>query len=435
MTAGSCALALTLVAQSVGAQPPESPEVSASASVPTPPSKPIAFVEDHQGHKYAVQLSAPPKEQWDTDAADAIFKKGTSAYHERRYRDAIELYELAYAAEPSDGTVYSLGQAHGEIYEAESDSIHYDLAVRRYNDYLAIAGNDGFYAAAAATNLNRLAALKAGETPPTRLIVTSDTDRAWMTIDAGPRQSADGGVEVGPGEHIIEVGAPGHHTERRRVLIEEGQRLAVTVQLRALPGTIRVRGPKGAALAVDGVSYPKLPLSRGLELPSGRHFVTVTKRGKVPYSQELELHSEETLELDATTGPSTQRVLSYVLVGFGGAGLVTSAVTTGLAFSAQRRAEALEDRRTSLSLTTSEYESYASELQRRGRLRTAAIATAAAGGPLLVAGLLLMFIERPRVETPVLDRGQTAKARSRRSVFAAPVVAPGHAGAAAYVVF
>ncbi len=432
MTAGSCVLALTLVAQPVGDPPsPEPPD----ASLREPPSQPGAFVEDGQGHKFAVQLAVRPTEQWDTSASIAFFDEGTNAYNERRYRDAIELYELSYAAEPSHGTVYSLGQAHGEIYEAESDPVHYDLAVRRYNDYLTGAGMQGYYATAAETNLNRLAALKAGETPPTRLIVTSDADGAWMTIDDGPRQSADGGVEVEPGEHFIEVGAPGHHTERRRVLMEEGQRLALAMQLKPLPGTIRVRGPKGAALAVDGVSYPKLPVSQELQLPSGRHFVTVTKRGRVPYAQELELHSEETLELDAATGPSTQRVVSYVLMGLGGASLVTSAVTMGVAFSAQRRAQALEDQRVSMSLTTSEYDTYARELQRRSRFRTAAIATAAAGGPLLVTGLLLMLVERPRVEPPLLDRRGAASARSRRSIVAAPVVAPGHAGAAAYVVF
>lgn len=409
---------------------PESPPAAAPAKQPPQPR----VVRDAKGDSYRLELQARPPDQSDEEEAERLFEEGKRAYKSGRYREAIRKLELAYAADPSDGTVYSLGNAHREIYEAEADATHYNLAVLRYDTYLELTGTEGFYFNATRTNLNRLAALRAGETPPTRIVVSADAPEAWVKIDDGDPRPLGLGTSVEPGSHVVEVGAPRHQSQRRRYTVEEGQRLAVSVRLTPLPGQLRISGPRKATLTIDGTAYAELPVSERIKLPPGNHLVAVTRRGRVPYARDVVVHADERLDLDAATRRSTQRVLSVTLLGVGGAGLVGGAVTMGLALGAQRRAKAMDDARKASSASPDDYADYTTLVQRRDRLRTAAVASGAVGGALALTGLVLFLVERTSTQPLVIDRQRTAK-RGRRVVKAVPEVGPSYAGATTLFAF
>ncbi len=392
-----------------------------------------AFIKDARGHRYRSEPETLPEEQWNEVEADRLFEEGRTAYGEGRYRDAIELFELSYRVGPSDGTIYSMGQAHAEVYEADADQAHYQLAVMRYDAYLVLAGAGGYFATAASANLSRLSALRASEVPPTRLIVSSAVEAAWMRVDRRP-QTQVGAIDIDPGHHSILVGAPGHIAQERSLEVEEGQRLALSFELDMLPGRLSIRGPTNARIEIDGQSYPQLPLE-SVEVSAGPHFVAVTKRGRLPYAQSVVLHPEETIELDATTRTSTQRVLALSLLGVGGCGVAVGALTVGLAISRQGRAQELNEKRGESVLSTEEYDRYEDLVQQRDRLRTTAIVTGAAGGALLITGVLLTFVERTRVDSPTLDRQTLSSRRSARQVNVAPVISSQYAGGTAKVAF
>jgi len=136
--------------------------------------------------------------------------------------------------------------------------------------------------------------LKAGETKPIwvqmvaearngTLLVAADASDADVFIDGQPRGKAPAMVELGEGEHIVEVrrneaGAP---TWRQTVRVSANQQVKVQAQTLPpppAPGSLIVLSQTNEAeVTIDGTTKGKI--GQPISLPAGQHSVAVTAKG------------------------------------------------------------------------------------------------------------------------------------------------------------
>ena len=129
--------------------------------------------------------------------------------------------------------------------------------------------------------------------------------------------------------------------------------------------------------------------------------------------------------------------MSYTLLGLGGAGVITSGVMTGLAFAAQNRAIAIDDKIVNEgNRPPSDEERRQDEIARRNTYRTVAVASGAVGAGVLLTGVVLFVFDRPQVDVPLFDRERRATpGEPGPSLSAAPILSPDMVGATAAMRF
>lgn len=416
----------------------EAPPESAPGADSVAPSEDVAQDPSAlplEGPAFAEELRVRPAERQNRDEAFGIFKNGLTVYQEGRYLEAIEFFALAYETYPSKDLLFSMGQAHRRLYEDSGDVRHRRLAILRYSQHMRVEGNrsdEAFKFMSALLAESELGAVDEVEAV-TRVMVSTPVEGAWMRIDGGEREAAPGVIRVDPGKHDVEVGADGFATSAQAVNVPEGATLQLSFPLVALPAKLTVTGPKEAEVAVDGRRVGTLPLPQALVLEPGVHFIAVTRNGQVAFTRQVQVGNDETLGVEATMRDSTQRVLSYTMFGLGGAGVVASGITMGLAFAAQAQAQDIDERLDNEGNGSSaDYQRYLDEVEKRDRYRAASITTGAIGLGLMVTGVVLYVVDKPQVDVPVFDRG-TARRGPRWT--AAPVLGRDMVGASAALRF
>lgn len=384
------------------------------------------------GPAYELDLKPIPEAEQDRDKASELYQSATVAYNEARYIEAIEFFAQAYRTYPkAKNILFSLGQSHRRLFENTNNVDHGNFAILRYSQY-SNESSGGERAAEVnryVTGLRvQIDLMSDPETATiTRVLVSTTAEEAWMKLDGGEPGPANASPLVEPGEHTIEVGGEGYVTETKTIDVPEGSSVPVSFPLAQMPALLTVSGPKGAEVSVDGRSYGKLPLVKTIDLEPGIHFVAVTRNGHVAYTRQIEVARNEQVSLEAEMRNSTQRVLSYALIGLGGASVITSGVMMGLAFGAQTKAENIDAK---VSITPEEYDNYLTQRNRRDQFRTASITSGAVGLGVLLTGVVLFAVDRPQVDTPLFDRERRTKPETAApTVAAAPVVGPNFAGA------
>jgi len=97
---------------------------------------------------------------FDTDAARALFKRGTVQYDAGHYRDALGMFEQARAIKPLPAFDYNIAKCHEQLGEL-------DAAVAAYERYTATQPADAGEVRAHVSELRaRIAATLAPNTPP-----------------------------------------------------------------------------------------------------------------------------------------------------------------------------------------------------------------------------------------------------------------------------
>lgn len=422
----------TVVAVVFAAAPPSSEPAAASAA-PSEPSSVQPTDEESEaapsqvgadpnadtdavGPAYAEKLSELPEPEQDRAKADEMLAQGEVAYVQGRFDVALDFFVEAYRFYPNQGVLFAVGEAHRALWEVNRSRPDLDMALRRYTDYLRMAP-DGGYAEQAAVHYAKLQAdqlrlERDAKVVITKLRLSSSVTGAVASIDGAEPLPLPTSLDVDPGKHEVRVSAPGYEPAVRTVTVDEGSSLNSQIDLVALPGAITVRGPKGAEVQIDGATVGKLPLAGPLVVEAGTRFVAVVKNGQTAFSREVEVGSDETVEVRAKLRPTTQRLMSYAFMGLGGAAMATSGVFTGLAFKAQNEwNEGDEKRRTEGNTSERHADRQVRLAEQRDQWRSAAIATGAAGGAVLLTGVVLYAFDRPKVELPTLragDRGTPA---------------------------
>jgi hypothetical protein len=184
------------------------------------------------------------------------------------------------------------------------------------------------------------------------------------------------------------------------------------------------------------------PLARPIEIPSGRHFVAVTRRGYQAFAEDVDFARGEAKTLTVRLEVTGQRTASLALIGVGVAGLLAGGTLAAVAVAQQGKAETLDTQRlTQGGLTESDLAQYNGYVSTRNELRTAAGVAFAGAAVVGATGILLAVFDQPVV-------GAGADVRARRDdapqpaapapgerpmeLSVTPLFAPGLFGAALY---
>jgi PEGA domain-containing protein len=353
----------------------------------------------------ACVLPQPARAQ-DADAR-TYFDAGRQAYEAGDYRTAIRSLELAYKAAPKAPIAFSLAQAYRKQFIVDGDGAKLKAAVTLYRKYLDDVPQGGrredavTYLGELQPQLLRMEAVNPVAAAPataaaTQLMVMSRVKEARASIDGSPPVPVPATRDVTPGPHRIRVVADGYFPEDVEGLAVQDHLVVVEGSLREMPAQLVLRDAAGSDVALDGrsISAGSAPLA----VPAGRHFLTVQRRGHRPLARNLDLARGATVTVDADLPATTQRRVSYVVLGVAAAALAGAGTTTFLALRAQSDAQAILDKRSTTNLTPAELADYDDARSRRGDLVTASTVlygVAAAAG---VTGLLLFLLDEPRAE-------------------------------------
>jgi len=383
-----------------------------------------------------VAAAAPAGADGDRTAAERFFRAGERAYNAGQYLAAAEAFEEAYRLLPVPAIAFSTAQAYRLQYFLDKQPGHLKRAVELYRLYVDQQKTGG-RVGDAATSLAELEPLmarmeaegkmSAAAPPPkaTRLMIVSQIDGARGTVDGagGPLPLV---VEVAPGEHAIAVEADGYFPVTLKASALDGELVPVEIDLKPRPALLDVTAEAGARVAIDGRSAGTVPL-RGFELPAGKHFISVSRRGRRPFSREVVVARGDRVSLAPTLRATTQRRLSWWVLGGAGVLAVGAGLTGVAALSADGDAADLDEKRRSRGITLAELDRY--DQLRRDRddavratwiLGGAAAATAA-------AGVLLVLIDTPETEPPPMSREPSAPPASS-PLAVRPLIGPAAAG-------
>lgn len=334
------------------------------------------------------------------DSAKTYFRAGQQAYEAGFYLDAARAFEQAYDIVPNPAIIFSLGQTYRRQFLLDSDVQYLTQAMLAYRRYLHAAPR----AARRADAIEHLGQLEQRrlamgvapietETTPTpvqrktQLMVTSQTEGARAVVDDAVAEAVPVVAEVAPGEHLVKVSAQGFFPQTVSSVAIEGRLVVAQVDLEAQPARLRLTGPKGAAVALDGRQIGKLPFERALEIEAGPHRIRATQDGKHAFVSQVDVARGEARALVATMPTTSQRKMSYWFIGGGATLLVTSGVLVTVALLSEGQARLiLIDRDTLMeNLSQEDLETYISARDRRNDLLT--ISTVTMVGTLVVGGI------------------------------------------------
>lgn len=391
------------------------------------------------------------------EQAKGLFSMGAQLYGARKYVAAIQNFEEAYRLAPRPALLFSIAQAERRYYYESKQPDYLRRAISHYKAYLGQAEQGGRKAeagqalaelelvasklepltAASATPLIASAA-PAAPARPTLSVMATQVKNARIWVDG---KSADEGIfseEVNPGKHTVKVSADGYFDEEREVVMQSAP-LAFDIALRERPAALSFATMPGAQISIDGRLVGVTPLPVAIEVPPGVHVVNVARNGHEAFSTEVDLERGETRTIRAQPPRTTQRKVSYTLLGAAGVSLVAGGVFSVLALRSQSDARTVLDSRDQRSITQSELDSYNSARDDRNNLwRPAAIGSFGAAAGLGLVGALLYAFDQPVVgaseprDRPARPRpSQPVPATPATDISALPSLGPGFWGLSA----
>jgi hypothetical protein len=133
--------------------------------------------------------------------------------------------------------------------------------------------------------------------------VICNVDKARVFLDGKEMGAAPLEIkDVAPGEHLLEVKAPGYQSADRRVVVNAGMPLVEKFNLNpeaaAAVGTLKVVSPvPNAAVYIDGESVGTTPQTK--EVPPGEHFVVVQIQGYKKFEKKVRIEAGQTISVTA----------------------------------------------------------------------------------------------------------------------------------------
>jgi hypothetical protein len=381
----------------------------------------------------ATFLTAAPAQAKDPARAKDLFNAGAHAYSLGAFAAAARAFEDAYAEDPQPAILFSLSQARRRQFVVEPRREIAALALAGFEQYLRLVPQGGRRAdAAAAVEELRLtlASLPAEEatTPPrtpsntASLIVSSPTPGATLSLDGQEAFPLPYVGEVSPGLHVVSVDSPGFFPSKREVLFPKGGLATLDVPLVERPSTLAVDARPGTQILVDGRPLGVTPLTGPLEVPAGRHIVTLLQRGRESVAEEIDTERGETKRVSSPQPLSARRLTAYGFLGVGAAGVLTGTAFAFVAVAKKGSADDLLHKRDTVGLSPSERSDYADARDGRDRYRAASAITIASSAAAIAVGGFLYFFEEPSAGGVPVRFSPTKRAADRPT---APAAAPG----------
>lgn len=357
--------------------------------------------------------------------AEQFFRAGEQAYNSGQYLIAAQAFEQAYELLPLPAIAFSTAQAYRLQYFIDKDPTRLKRSIDLYRVYVTKVEKGGRRDDAVTSLaelepiLSRIEAETATQIQSAR-VAPATTQLMVSTQVAGAKASigdASGQVpfirEVAAGEHMVRVEADGYFPVEQRAIAVEGRFISVEVALTPMPARVKVRAEAGAKISIDGRPVATTPLAEDLEVPAGKHFVTIMRNGRRPFAREVALSRGETTEVAATLVPTTQRRAAKWVV-YGAAGVFAGALGTGLlAWRADSKAADILETRTEESIDLYDLDDYNDWRDTRDGYRRATYVLAGLGTVTIATALALYFFDEPVPENQQMGMG------------AAPASAPG----------
>jgi len=345
--------------------------------------------------------------------AEKYYRAGESAYNNGQYLAAADAFEEALELLPVPAIVFSTAQAYRLLYVGDKQPAYVKRAVELYHQYLAQQREGGRVPDATASLaelepvLERLEAegkslVMPIKAPRTQLMISSQVDGAKGEV-AGQTGTLPLIVEVAAGDYTVKVEAEGYFAAEQKATAVDGEFIVSEVVLQPKPAILDVRAEAGSRVEVDGRPVGATPLSRAIEVPAGKHFVAITRRGRIAFSREVVARRGETIAIHADLARTGQRkAVPYVWIGAGVLALASGAAG-GYALVQQGKAEDIDAIRQDGQITAEQLDEY---LRHRDR-RDAGVTTmwVLAGASLITAtvGTLMYIFDRPDAEAPPIS--------------------------------
>jgi hypothetical protein len=344
------------------------------------------------------------------DKARIYFDAGVQAYGAGRYAAAVEAFTEAYGLAPKPTVLFSLAQAERRQFTAARDPRYLRDAVAHFHRYLdqipeggrradavdALAELDvmgGHLDAAALAGASSAAPATA---PQARLIVSTATRDAVISVDGVDHQELPVIQALTAGKHRVHASAPGYVEEDREITAVQGLVIPLEFVLQERPAYLDIGTTEGALITLDGHRAGTAPLGALINLTPGSHLVLVTKTGCDPHAETITLERGETLPVRVTLRPTRQRAVAHVTFGVGAAALVSAAALGGAAVARESTVRGISDAAKTGNISQTQLDTENAALAARDRLRVASFATLGAAAALGLAGAGLFVFDDPQ---------------------------------------
>ncbi len=238
------------------------------------------------------------------EQARALFETGVALSQEERWTEALDAFRRSRALVERPSTIFNIATALQRLGRAGD-------AIAAIDAFLAVADpvRDG-------AQVDQARALRAVlRESRAHVTVRLRPGTAELSVDARPVPAGDGEpdlriVELDPGEHVLEVAAPGYTARTLTVDLAPGAASEQEIALERIPvspAELAIRASRDdARIVVDeedvGVGHAEV------EIATGRHLVRVEAPEHRPYQRIVVLAPAERLEivapLERTSGAS-----------------------------------------------------------------------------------------------------------------------------------
>jgi hypothetical protein len=366
-----------------------------------------------------VVLAAAPASA-DKAKAELYFRAGAQAFKQQSYAAAAENFEAAYKEDALPEIAFSAAQAYRREYFIDQKPEHVQRAVELYRVYLDKVRSGGRVGDASdglaemkreLDRLNAQGTKFTGEVEHagTRLAISvtvagqahedvTELSALPAADVAGAKAELDGKPvelyvpeDVTPGEHAIEVSAPGYFTTTVKRVAIAGASDVVEIALAPQPAALAVRTEDGAEIAIDGKPVGHAPLA-AQALPAGRHVVAVTRRGRDAELREIEVARAQHETIDVPMHRTGRRRAVPWLLGGAGVLAIGATATALVALSVDHDFSELQGERTRTGITAAQYQTLEHDISRRDDYRDAAwVLGGAAVATAAVAAMVFWF--------------------------------------------
>lgn len=345
------------------------------------------------------------------------FHAGAEAYKAGQYQAAAEAFEKAYTWVASPALLFSAAQAYRRLYLATPSPASLSRAIALYREYLRVdpqAGRreDAMEALQTLVPLERITVTMPGQDPAdpaatpadpkrtARLLLSTGVEGGEVALDKEGYKPSPLIAQVEPGAHKVRFRAPGHEETEISVDAVANVQVQRHVDLKAKPAMLDVKGPSDATVSVDGKAVAQLPISSPISVDPGSHFVAVTLRGRAPFSGRYEAEANKPLPITADLPMTTQRKVAWAGLGVSALGLGATGILTGLTFTRQGEALALQNRPADAPLSVEELATFNRSVDERNAFSQAGIITGVATGILLFSSVGLFVLDESPVVVP-----------------------------------
>jgi hypothetical protein len=302
MSAKSGSSTIWLLVSSLALSP-----VVAQAAPPAAPAAPVA--------------AATPDASAD---ARRHFQQAIALYNDGNFEAALAEFQGAYNAKPAAAILYNIGLTYKALFL-------YNDSIRTLEQYLKEETKIAPERKAEVEQvLREMRALLAD------VNLAISPEGANVKLDGRTvGQAPIGSYFIAAGRHVLEVSAEGYVTQTKELMITAGVPIAVTLALKVIPKTGRVRisaSPSGASMKVDGAVYVP-PVE--LDLPLGGHTLEVWATGYQVHREELLVAPGQTRDVyvPLRRPPIYKRAALWVPVSIGIVLVVGTAVAVPVALS------------------------------------------------------------------------------------------------------